>query len=152
MNWFVGLMYITYRKLMDKEKQAMQENFEPQPEEENMVIPVIEEEVIIDKKVVKKASIYIHKKVNTEDVLVEVPVTSDKFTIERIAVNKYLDTPPPEIRHEGDTIIIPVIKEVIVKRILLVEEIHMTKHVQKDIHKKKLTLKKESVTITREDK
>lgn len=115
-------------------------------------IPVIEEQVRVEKKIVENESIRIHKKVHTDDVLVEVPVISEQFEIERVPVNKYVDTPPAAVRHEGDTMIVPVLKEVVVKRLVLVEELHIKKRKIKDQHTQEFVLRTEEVSVERSPK
>jgi uncharacterized protein (TIGR02271 family) len=119
-------------------------------EQTEHVIPVIEEEIIIDKKLTRKGGIIIKKEVISEDASIDIPLLNEHIDIERIPVNKYLDS-RPEIRHEGDTTIIPVLKEVIEKRLLLVEEIRITKTVTSETTSEKITLSKQKVTITKED-
>jgi uncharacterized protein (TIGR02271 family) len=113
-------------------------------------IPVITEDAIIDRKVVEKGGIVIEKKVTGEEILLDIPLTSEEIRLERVPVNKYLDS-RPENRYEGDTLIIPVIKEVMVKRLLLVEEIHITKEVHRINKQENITLKKEEITINSKD-
>ena len=139
---------------MEKDGNVVKDNFETLSDNNHIinVIPIIEEEVIIDKKLVKTGRIILKRTVSTEDVAVEVPVSTEHFDIERIAINQYLDNPPPPIRYEGDTIIIPVLKEVVVKRILLVEEIHLIKQVETSNKTENIVVRKEEVTIERVEK
>ncbi len=70
----------------------------------------------------------------TDDLEPEEPIepqwklTSEQISIARVPVNRLLDQ-PTENRQEGDTLIIPVVEEVLVlqKRILLREELRITK-------------------------
>lgn len=110
------------------------------------VIPVIEEEVIIGKKIVSKGGIIVTKEVITEETIAEVPLISEHIDVVRIPVNEYREV-RPEIRTEGDTTIIPVLKEVIEKRLLLVEEIRITKNVTSETRQEKVTLSREKVTV-----
>lgn len=114
--------------------------------QEEYVIPVIEEEVVVGKRIVSKGGVILSKEVITEETSVETPVSTENINIERIPVNKYLES-RPEIRHEGDTMIIPVLKEVIEKRLLLVEEIRITKKVTSETRQESITLSSEKVTI-----
>lgn len=114
------------------------------------VIPVIGEEIIIDKKIVRKGGIIIKKEVFSEDVPVEIPLLQEHVDIQRIPVNLYQES-RPGIRYEGDTIIIPVLKEIIEKRLLLVEEIRITKTASTENLSEKVTLSKEKITIIRKD-
>jgi stress response protein YsnF len=52
----------------------------------------------------------------------------DSVEIERVPVNRVVDAPPP-VREEGDVTVIPVLEEraVVVKQLVLVEEIRLTR-------------------------
>src|SRR5438477_12739016 len=93
-------------------------------------VNVLEEQAKVEKKFVEKGKVRIIKKVNEETETVTVPVTSEEATIEKIPVNKIIEK-APQVRYEGDTMIIPVVKEVIVveKKLMLVEEVHVKKHI-----------------------
>ena len=58
---------------------------------------------------------------------------------------------PAASRYEGDVMIIPVLKEVAVieKRIMLVEEIHVSKKQTEKTETREVTLRKEEIKITR---
>ncbi|RYE18527.1 MAG: DUF2382 domain-containing protein [Sphingobacteriaceae bacterium] len=64
----------------------------------------------------------------------------------------YVATVPP-VRVEGDTTIISVVKEVLVveKRLMLVEEIHLSKNRTETLTTVNETLRKEEVEINRID-
>jgi uncharacterized protein (TIGR02271 family) len=138
--------------MMKNKKHEKERTFEKpshrDPDEQ--VIPVVEDEIIIDKKLVRKGGITIKKEIISEDASVDIPLLKENLDIQRIPVNQYLDS-RPEIRYEGDTTIIPVLKEVIEKRLLLVEEIRITKTVTRETRSEKITLSKQKVTVTKED-
>lgn len=121
------------------------------PLEEDMVIPVIEEEVQVSSRRVERSTILINKEIRTEDVSIDIPEISEQYTIERIPKNELLDE-KPQIRYEGDSIIIPVVREVVVKRILLTEEIRLTKNTSEVLRNETVTLRKEDVTIQKKEK
>lgn len=116
---------------------------------DDMSIPVIEEQLQVDKKVVETGGIRINKQVHTDDVVVEMPLMHEKYKVERVPVNAYVDELPPATRQEGNTTIIPVLREVLVKRTLLVEEIHITKQKVKEQHAEQGVLRTEEVTVDR---
>ena len=115
-----------------------------------MSIPVIEEHLNIGKKIVEKGTFQIRKTVGLEDYSEEVPTVHEKVNIQRLEINKYVDS-MPEVRHEDNTTIIPVIKEVVVveKKLLLVEEIHITKSREEVAVNVKDKLRKEHVEINK---
>lgn len=112
-------------------------------------IPVIEEKLQVRKEVIETGGFRINKKVHTEDVIVEVPVKQEELTVERVPINEYVDTPPPAVRHEGDTMIVPVLKEVVVKRLVLVEELHITRKTVQKQSETDVSLRKEEVNVER---
>ncbi len=109
---------------------------------------VIEERAKVDKKVIEKGKVRITKKVETEEEKVKVVVKNEEINIERIAINEYADE-TPEIRQSGDTMIIPVIKEVAVvqKKIFVIEEIRVTKKTHHTEEERTVQLQKEKVNI-----
>jgi uncharacterized protein (TIGR02271 family) len=115
-----------------------------------MSIPVIEEHLNVDKKLVEKGKYQIRKTVSQEDYSEEVPTVHENVNVQRVKVNKYVDA-MPEVRHEGYTTIIPVIKEVVVveKKLMLVEEIHITKSRDEVAVNVKDKLRKEHVEINK---
>jgi len=121
---------------------------------EETVIPVIEEQLKVDKKVIEKARYTFDKKVTEEEVLLELPLNREHINIEKKEINQYVETAPPAVRYEGDTMIISVVREeaVIVKKIVLVEELHVTRNTSQEMHSSKHTVRKEKVTINRIEK
>jgi uncharacterized protein (TIGR02271 family) len=120
--------------------------------EKTIVIPVVQEFLKADKKVVETGKIHIKKEVVAEDSIVNIPLTSESYKIERIPVKDKVFDEPPQVRHEGDEMIIPVIKEVVEirTRYEVTEEIHLIKNKNVTPHSEKVTLKKEKVTVERE--
>ena len=93
------------------------------------VIPVIEEQVHIQKHTVDQGGYRLHKKVSIRHETVDEPLVSRSVQIERHAVGRLLPTmESPPARREGTTMIFSVVKEVLVteKRLMLKEEIHVT--------------------------
>lgn len=109
---------------------------------------VLQEQVDIDKKVVESGKVIIQKKVHEENKDVEVPVSHEEVEIKKVSINKYV-TEAPAIRYEGNTTIIPVMKEVAVieKKLLLVEEVHVTKHAVTKTQERTVPLRKEEIEV-----
>ena len=117
--------------------------------QQSVVIPVIKEEVLVDKQVVENGKVLITKKVFEEDFNTIMPVYREEVLIERIQMNSFVEGVSPMTRVEGEKTIIPILKEVYVKRLLLVEELHITK--KKTINNINIneTIKREEVTVDR---
>ena len=119
--------------------------------QETIVLPIINEEVVVDKQVVENGKILISKKILEEDFNTIMPVFREEVLIERIQLNSFVDGVPPITRVEGEKTIIPVLKEVYVKRLLLVEELHITK--QKTINNININekIRRNEITVERHD-
>ncbi|MBE7174576.1 MAG: YsnF/AvaK domain-containing protein [Williamsia sp.] len=115
-----------------------------------LVIPVVEERLKVEKKVVEAGKVKISKKVKEEEKTVDIPVSQEEVQVERIPVNRFVET-APQIRYEGETMIVPVLREVVVveKRIELIEEIHITKKIHQTQVSQQVTLRTEEVTVER---
>ncbi len=116
------------------------------------IIPVIEEQLVVEKRIVETGRLVVSKTVLEEEETVDVPLLQEAFGVERVTVNRYVDV-APAVRYEGDTTIFPVMKEVLVteKRLMLVEEIHVTKRQTTVNDPQRVTLRREEVTIQRVD-
>ena len=116
-------------------------------------IPVIKEKVDVGKKTIEKGRVKISKTVKEESEIIDVPITSEQVHIERVSVNRIIESAPEPVRYEGNTMIIPVLQEVTVieKKLLLVEEIHVTKTSVTTKETKEIRLRKEEINIERGD-
>lgn len=115
-------------------------------------IALVEERLNIDIQKVETGTVQIHKKVVSEQVTQEVPVVHEEVQVERVAINQYVDA-APNVRYQGDTTIISVVKEVLVveKRLMLVEELHISKKQITSSATVTETLRKEEIEINRVD-
>ena len=135
------------------QKKSFDNNYQNQTnetEDREIVIPVIQEEAYIDKKVVESGKVRIKKTVNQYEELIDEPLLREEVKVERVSINQYVDQ-MPQARQEGDTLIIPVVKEevVIQKRLLLVEELHVQKQIIETHEPQNITLHKEEVEVVR---
>ena len=124
--------------------QAMNNELHP------IVIPVIEEQLHIDTQLIETGVVRITKRVTEDTQSVDLPTTREEVVVDRVAIYQYVDT-PPAVRYEGDTTIIPVLREVLVteKKMLLVEEVRITKHRTIEQNEQEFTLRKEEITVER---
>jgi uncharacterized protein (TIGR02271 family) len=123
-------------------------------ESESTRLPVLEEQLQVGIRKEETGKVRVIKKVHEENLIVSGPTYNDDLQIERIPLHQYVDA-PPEVRHEGDTMIIPVVKEEVIvqTRLVLVEEVRITKRQTKSTVEKPVTLRKEEIIIEKpEDK
>lgn len=119
--------------------------------ENKVTIPVLEEEIKITKKIIETGHVNISKKINENTESFEIPLAEEEIVVKRIPKNELIDTLPPASRYEGEVMIIPVLKEVAVieKRIMLVEEIHVSKLKTEKTETHEVVVRKEEVNVTR---
>jgi uncharacterized protein (TIGR02271 family) len=118
--------------------------------DEQIVLPVIEERLQVAKRRIVTGGVRVQKLVREHEEVVEEPLLRESVEVERIAKNELIpDGTAIETRHEGDTIIVPVIEEVIVlqKRLMLKEEIRITKSSQRTISAQPVTLRREEIIV-----
>ena len=134
-------------------QQAREDTAAVKQATETVVMPVLEETFLVGKKVVETGTVRLTKKVHQQEVDVNVPLMQEEHQVEHVPVNQYVET-APGVRYEGDTMIIPILKEevevVLRKRLLLVEELHVTKRQVHSQVTQTLTLRSEEVLVERE--
>ena len=116
------------------------------------VIPVIEESVRIDKHVVPHGGWRITKQIELHKQVVDEPLVRVAVTVDRVPVNKMVPAGhTPEVRHEGDTMIVPILEEVLVveKRLLLKEELHVRRTTEAFRAPQEIELRREHVSVQR---
>ena len=93
-----------------------------------VVVPLVAETVEVGKRTVETGKVRIRKTVKATERVVDEPVFEETVEVERVAINR----PIPEAigpRQEGDTLIVPLLEEVLVveKRLILREEVRITR-------------------------
>jgi uncharacterized protein (TIGR02271 family) len=114
------------------------------------VIPVIQEQATVQKRVVETGRVRIAKHVREYEEIVDVPHFQEEVKVERVPVNQFVDA-VPEVRTEGETTIIPVVEEryVVEKRLFVVEELHVRKERHETHNPQKVRVLKEEVEVER---
>jgi uncharacterized protein (TIGR02271 family) len=89
-------------------------------------VPIMEERLIPGTRPLDLGELRIHKLVDAVEETVRQHVTLDAVDVERIAINRPLDT-PAERRTEGEWLVIPVMEEVLVvsRQLMLKEEVRI---------------------------
>jgi len=99
---------------------------EHEREEDELVVPVIEEELVAGTKRVKTGSVRVDKHVDKKIRKIEAPMLQDDVEVRRVPVNRVVKE-MPTTRTRGNVVIVPVVEEelVVTKRLVLKEEIHL---------------------------
>jgi uncharacterized protein (TIGR02271 family) len=114
------------------------------------VMPLFAEEVSVSKRVVPKNRVRVSRITRQRDELVELLLAREHVEIERTAIGKPIDA-VPAVREEEDTIVIPVVEEVLVveRRLVLKEEVRIRRIHRTELHKERVTLRAQEAVVTR---
>jgi uncharacterized protein (TIGR02271 family) len=116
-----------------------------------LVIPVMAEEAAISTEEVVRGVVRVHKRVETYEETLDAALTTETVTVERVPVNTLVEGEAPQMREENGVIIIPVLEEVLVveKRLLLREEVRLTRQATTAGNPQVVTLRRETVEVER---
>jgi uncharacterized protein (TIGR02271 family) len=128
----------------------MQAQAEEQPQEE-LVIPIVAEAATIRTEEVVRGVVRVHKRVETYEETLDAALTTEAVTVERVPINTFVEGEAPQMREENGVIIIPVLEEVLVveKRLLLREEVRLTRQTTNAGNPQTVSLRREVVEIER---
>ena len=115
---------------------------------DHLVVPVREEVLVPTTRPIELGEVRVHKRVETVPYETLVGITRDDVEVERVALNRAIDAVPGP-RQEGNTLVIPVVEEVLVteKRLVLREEIRVTRRQVSEQVRVAETLRREVVEI-----
>ena len=120
-----------------------------------LVVPVMREELHVGKHTVDTGrGVRIHKTVSEQSHTIAEELLRDAVEVRRVAVDRIVSpSEAPVTRQEGDTLIVPVLEEVLIveKRLRIKEEIHITRTHSPQRHDETVTLREEQVAIERFD-
>lgn len=117
---------------------------------EEMIVPVIAEELDVQKRRVETGRVRIAKRVQERQEVIDEALLHEEVEVERVPLNRVVDGPLP-VRYEGETVIVPLVEEVLVveKRLLLKEEIRVTRRQVVENERHSVTLRSEEARIER---
>ncbi|HEX6606900.1 MAG TPA: YsnF/AvaK domain-containing protein [Chloroflexia bacterium] len=120
---------------------------------EPLTVPLVEETLVPVTQWHEAGALEVHKTVQTVTQELDVPVRYEEATVERVPLNRVLaDDEQPAQRQEGDTLIVPVVREelVVVKQRILVEELRITKQTRTVTRHFAEPVRREEVTFSHE--
>jgi uncharacterized protein (TIGR02271 family) len=118
--------------------------------------PVMEEELqVTTRKVDTGSGVRIHKTVTEREQLLDPPLLEDELEVERVPVGRVVtESEVPQSHYEGDTLVLPVLEEVLVvqKQLLVKEELRITRQ-RREVHKPQtVSLRAEQIRVERFDR
>lgn len=114
------------------------------------VIPLLEEEVSVSKRVVPTSRVQVSRVTHSHEQLVDELLSREQVEVERVAIDKPIDA-MPSVREEGDSIIVPVVEEVLkIERLLILkEEVRIRRVKGTERYQERVTLRKQEAVVTR---
>jgi len=124
-----------------------------QDRQENLTIPVIREEVQVDKRVIDTGrGVRIHKTVAEHPCHIDERLLRDEVEVSHVPVDRIVPLDAaPATRYEGETLVVPILEEVLVveRRVRIKEEVRITRTRREERHAETVMLKSEQVSVER---
>lgn len=122
----------------------------PNEQPEEFTLPLVEEQIQVEKKQYVKSQFYVERKTESKTVDINEKLISRQAEIKHIPIGKYISD-IPEVREENGVKIIPIFEEhiEIVKKIYLKEEVRIESRESVNDFKSEETLKYQTVSQKR---
>ena len=92
-------------------------------------VQLVEERVCVEKVELQTDHVRVHTVTDERTELVQQVLRTGQLDVTRLPFDQEVTDPPPP-RHEGDTFVVSLVEERLVKRLFLVEEVHVTRSSQ----------------------
>ena len=114
------------------------------------VVPLLAEEVSVGKRVVETGRVQVTRVTHEREQLIDELLAHETVEIDRTPIGRQIDA-MPAVRNEGDTVVIPIVEEVLVieRRHLLKEEVRVRRVRSMERHQESVTLRHHEAVITR---
>jgi uncharacterized protein (TIGR02271 family) len=120
-----------------------------------LVVPVVAEQLAVGTRTVDTGrGVRVHKTVVEQPVTIDERLARDEVEVRHVPVDRIVALEEaPANRYEGDTLIVPVLEEVLVveRRVRIKEELHITRIRREEQYQEEVTLKAEQVRVERFD-
>jgi uncharacterized protein (TIGR02271 family) len=114
------------------------------------VLPLLAEEASVSKQVVETGRVQVARVTHERERLIDELLAHETVEIDRTPIGRHVDT-MPAVRNEGDTVVIPIVEEVLVieRRLLLKEEVRVRRVRSTERHQERVTLRHHEAVVTR---
>ena len=109
---------------------------------DDLTLQLVAERAVVSKQTVETALVQVSTRVEEHQELISQALRRDEVVIKRIPVNRIVEA-APDVRHEGDVVIYPILEETLVveKRLLLKEEVHVIRTSRLETVEQEVTLR-----------
>ncbi len=115
-------------------------------------IPVLAEELSVDKRVVERGGVRIIRRIETHTERVDPPLQRTDVRVERRRVDRFVDpAAAPQPAYDGEVYVVPVLEEVLVveKRLLWTEELRLVPERSHFHAPREVELQRQQVSVER---
>ena len=121
-------------------------------ENEDIVVPVVSEELHADAAQLVTGGVRVTKRVHTHEEILEQELRKSHAEVKRVKTNRVVDGPQP-VQRNGNTLVIPIVSEVlrIEKQWIVTEEIHITQIEKSETVQQTVPVRQEEASIERLD-
>jgi uncharacterized protein (TIGR02271 family) len=125
------------------------EHRSPDPAGES-TLPLLAEEVAVSKHIVETGRVQVARVTHEREQLIDELLARETVEIKRTRIGQHVDAMPP-VREEGDTIVVPIVEEVLVveRRLFLKEEVRIRRARSTERHQETVTLRHQEAVVTR---
>ncbi len=118
---------------------------------DDVVVPVVEERLVAGKRTVETGRVRVTTVVDEHPAVVRERLVHGGVEVERTAIGEEVLAVPP-VRDEGDTIVVPVVREelIVTKRLILVEEVRLRRTATTEDFVDTVMLRSQRVVIERD--
>ena len=116
----------------------------------DFVVPLVAEAAVVTKKAVTTGRVRISTHVEEHSELIREALRYDDVVVERVEIGDVVQV-APEVRMDGDVLVYPIVEEVLVveKRLVLKEEIRITRRSRVDTVEREVTLRSVRADVER---
>jgi uncharacterized protein (TIGR02271 family) len=115
-------------------------------------VPVAEERLSVRKRTVETGRVRVRTVIDEHQQWVREDLVRENVLVQHVPVGREIET-VPQMREEGDTLVIPVVEEVLIteKRLVLKEEIHIRRQREIETVEAPVTLRSMRAVIERDE-
>jgi len=119
------------------------------------VLSLAQEELQVGKREVVTGRVRVRTITDTGEEIIRQELGGERVEVERVPANTLIElgAQPPQVRTEGNVTIIPVLEEVLIveKRLLLKEELHITRRATTELTETPVTVRKQRAVVEQLD-
>ncbi|PSJ38074.1 DUF2382 domain-containing protein [Allosphingosinicella deserti] len=120
---------------------------------EEQIIPLVEESLAIERRTVETGTVRVRTVLQTREEVARADIYRQAVSIEHVPINREISE-VPEPWEDGEVLVIPVVEEVLVveKRLMLREEIRVTRARQVDKVEQPVALRSMEAVVERQSR